>query len=155
MTDTDILSFAKLPNLRCFAISDAKVSGSAFASGFRFLEELALSNCPVTDASAAQLARLPALRKLKLSQTPLTEQGIKTLLTNKTLTELSLYDCQLHDESIETLAKLASLKHVELRQMRLSLNGLHKLKTLLPNCELYPDPDALEKLVAESNVQPN
>jgi Leucine-rich repeat (LRR) protein len=79
------------------------------------LEALDLSYCAIDDAGLAAIAKLPALKRLRLRGSAVTAAGLQALASLTRLTELDLGYCPgLDDQSASHLAGLTSLERLEL-----------------------------------------
>uniref|UniRef100_A0A8C3W8X7 Uncharacterized protein n=1 Tax=Catagonus wagneri TaxID=51154 RepID=A0A8C3W8X7_9CETA len=121
------------------------------------LENLAITNCLITESDLTQLSRCPSISQLKgldLSGVTMTDFGPDVLqgLLEKvtaTLQELYLEKCGITDSQLETilpvLSRCSELTSFSMRGNRLSMAIMEKVlgcTTGLPNLcqELYPPP---------------
>jgi internalin A len=91
----------------------------------------------VTDSDMAALAALPALTRLDLSMTRITDRGLLELKTASNLTDLNLYYAELvSDQGIAALKGWRRLKRLNLRGTKITdstlqfLNGITSLEVL-------------------------
>jgi Leucine-rich repeat (LRR) protein len=85
----------------------------------------------VGDTDIADLAKLPALTKLDLSETRLTDRGLLDLKTATNLTELNLYYAELvSDQGIAVVKNLPHLKRLNLRGTKMTDSTLQLLNRL-------------------------
>src|SRR5215471_4538214 len=91
----------------------------------------------VTDSDMAALAALPALARLDLSMTRLSDRGLLELKTAPSLTDINLYYAELiSDQGIAFLKGWKRLKRLNLRGTKITdstlqfLNGLTSLEAL-------------------------
>jgi hypothetical protein len=92
VTDAGLAHVGKLKSLEELSLARTRVTGSGFDPLARLprLKHVALSESPVTDESLAKLVTLK-LEHVGLSVTPVTDAGVKTLSTIPTLTYLALH----------------------------------------------------------------
>lgn len=85
----------------------------------------------VTDSDIAELAKLPALTKLDLSETRITDRGLLDLKTASNLTDLNLYYAELvSDQGIAVVKSLPHLKRLNLRGTKITDSTLQLLNHL-------------------------
>jgi Leucine-rich repeat (LRR) protein len=91
----------------------------------------------VTDSDMTVLAGLPALTRLDLSMTRITDRGLLELKTASNITDLNLYYCELvSDQGLAVLKGWQKLKRLNLRGTKItdstvqSLNRLTSLEAL-------------------------
>jgi Leucine-rich repeat (LRR) protein len=85
----------------------------------------------VTDSDLAEVAKLPALTKLDLSMTRITDRGLLDLKTATNLTDLNLYYAELvSDQGIAVVKTLPRLKRLNLRGTKITDSTLQLLNRL-------------------------
>jgi internalin A len=85
----------------------------------------------VTDSDIAELAKLPALTKLDLSETRITDRGLLDLKIATNLTEINLYYAELvSDQGIAVVKSLPRLKRLNLRGTKITDSTLQLLTRL-------------------------
>ena len=85
----------------------------------------------VGDSDVAELAKLPGLTKLDLSETRLTDRGLLDLKTATNLTDLNLYYAELvSDQGIAVVKNLPHLKRLNLRGTKITDSTLQLLNRL-------------------------
>jgi len=85
----------------------------------------------VGDSDIAELAKLPGLTKLDLSETRLTDRGLLDLKTATNLTDLNLYYAELvSDQGIAVVKNLPRLKRLNLRGTKITDSTLQLLNRL-------------------------
>jgi Leucine-rich repeat (LRR) protein len=85
----------------------------------------------VTDSDLAELAKLPALTKLDLSMTRITDRGLIELKAASNLTEINLYYAELvSDQGIAVVKSLPHLKRLNLRGTKMTDSTLQLLNHL-------------------------
>src|SRR5262249_51236375 len=88
----------------------------AHLAALPLLDTLLLDYVPVDDAGAAELAKLPSLRRLDLGfSSALTDQGVRELASMSGLRSLSLRGCgQLTAHGLAELGRLRELEMLDL-----------------------------------------
>jgi Leucine-rich repeat (LRR) protein len=85
----------------------------------------------VTDSDIAELAKLPALATLDLSETRITDRGLLDLKTAVNLTDLNLYYAELvSDQGIAVVKTLPHLKRLNLRGTKITDSTLQLINRL-------------------------
>src|SRR5580700_908146 len=85
----------------------------------------------VTDSDITALAALPALTKLDLSMTRITDRGLLELKTASTITDLNLYYAELvSDQGLAVLKGWQRLKRLNLRGTKITDSTLQSLNRL-------------------------
>jgi Leucine-rich repeat (LRR) protein len=85
----------------------------------------------VTDSDITELAKLPALAKLDLSMTRITDRGLLELKAASNLTEINLYYAELvSDQGIAVVKSLPRLKRLNLRGTKITDSTLQLLNHL-------------------------
>ena len=85
----------------------------------------------ISDSDIAELAKLPALTRLDLSMTRITDRGLLDLKTASTLTEINLYYAELiSDQGIAVIKSLPRLKRLNLRGTKITDSTLQLLNHL-------------------------
>jgi internalin A len=85
----------------------------------------------LTDSDIGELAKLPALTKLDLSETRITDRGLLDLKTAPNLTEINLYYAELiSDQGIAVVKSLPHLKRLNLRGTKITDSTLQLLNHL-------------------------
>lgn len=97
-----------------------------------WVEDLALPRTAVGDATLALCARMPALRRLDLLGTRITERGLVALAGHTGLERLILVDTALADGAVETLAALPALRRLHLWRAGLGSAALAELRQRRP-----------------------
>ena len=104
------------------------------------LTDLMLANCKqLTDACGSTLARLPKLISLRVDNMGLGDEGVRELSESKSLSSLSLYGTKTTDASVPHLSRIQSLKHLGIGQTALTAEGVKRLTTALPQCFIGSD----------------
>jgi uncharacterized membrane protein/mono/diheme cytochrome c family protein len=97
------------------------------------LVELALQRTGIDDAVLSDVGRLTALKRLRLENNRITDQGVASLGALSKLQYLNLHgNAGITDRSIETLASLGALQRVYLWRTGISPAGAERLRRLRP-----------------------
>jgi hypothetical protein len=102
----------------------------AWVSAFPQLKDLDLSNSLVTDAGMRELRGLRQLRKLSLWGTRITDAGVESLRGLTELEDLDLGGTRISDAGLKSLAGLAKLTSLRLGATKVSDAGLASLLPL-------------------------
>jgi hypothetical protein len=94
------------------------------------LESIDLSNTGITDQGVKFLLQFSKLRSINLSLTGITTSAVTQLLPIYYLTKLSLAYTGIEDEACEVLAQMTNLTHLDLSYTSLSGKGIEKLSVL-------------------------
>lgn len=124
------------PRLRRLWLRDVHLTPEAVRTfdRFRELEDVNLERSTgFGDEALARIAKLPRLRRLALSsRSTATDAGIARLVPLRGLELLSLQGMQLTDDAVPALAEIAP-KRLDVRGTKLTANGVHRLRTALPD----------------------
>ena len=147
LTDDLLKRLTELPKLRELDISgETKLTAEGLVrfADFPVLEDVSISGSANLDAGIAdeivkQIFRLKSLRTLRLSETGVTDIGIRTLKDSR-LTSLSLYqEGRITDETLAVIVTMNRLKHLSLTSyvgteklgwMRFSPAGMNQLSSM-------------------------
>ena len=141
-TGAGLTHLAALPNLEKFACGGSSFTdaGMEACGNLTRLTDLRIWHTPATDAGVAHLAKLSALRNLKLGaqwSPRITDAALPHLAAIKTLESLSLDETRLTWEGgLRHLKALPNLKKLELDQVELSEVDLAKVKAELPGVQV-------------------
>ena len=172
LTDELLQRLTTLPKLREMDISgETKLTadGLVHFADFAVLEQLSISGSTNLEAGVAdeivkQIVRVKSLRTLRLSETGVTDVGIRMLIDSR-LTSLSLYqEGRITDDSLSVIVTMNRLKHLSLTSyvgteklgwMRFSpaaMNQLSSMKNLesltIPGLPASVDLSGFSRLVA-------
>jgi|GEM_PF-3087527 len=147
ISDAGLAHVGAIRPLRDLTIRPGRVTdrGVAALSGLDQLRELnfhsGVKGSHVTDAAAAHLAGLPALRRLVLGSTEIGDGGLEALAGAKSLEWLLLYGNRVTSEGLRHLARLPALTRLELSGIRGPGGGLSHLSSLkgLTILKIYGD----------------
>ncbi len=147
LTDDLLKRLTELPKLQELDISgETKLTAAGLVhfADFPVLENVSISGSANLDAGIAdeivkQIFRLKSLRTLRLSETGVTDIGIRTLKDSR-LTSLSLYqEGRITDETLAVIVTMNRLKHLSLTSyvgteklgwMRFSPAGMNQLSSM-------------------------
>ena len=82
-------------------------------------------------------ADLESVRSLDLSDTKITDAGLKELAKLQELRKLFLSNTKITDEGLKEMAKLQKLKFLHLIETKITDADVTKLKKALPNCNIF------------------
>ena len=97
---------------------------------------LYLSNTQITDAGLKEVAQLQQLAGLYLRNTQITDAGLKEVAKLQKLDFIDLSETQITDEGLTELAKLQQLEKLGLEGTQVTDTGVTELKKALPNCTI-------------------
>lgn len=146
-------------NLQCSLVTDEGLSHLQHVPG---LEELSLHGCKnITDACLVHVGRLQQLRSLDLAATKIGDSGLAHLRNLSNLERLELYHylkitnaglahlagmnkltylrlsfTKIGDRGLLHLEKLCVLKDIVLGRTKVTENGIARLRTALPGCNV-------------------
>jgi hypothetical protein len=111
-----VATLTTLHELRLRLRSELQPRWLAHVAALPQLETLLLDYVPIDDAGAAELAKLPSLRRLDLGFSPaLTDQGVREIASMAGLRSLSLRGCgQLTAKGLAELGRLQQLEMLDL-----------------------------------------
>lgn len=93
-------------------------------------------DCPSRDEVLDALSGLSDLESLSLRYCEISDEEFRSLRSLSHLEELSLTGCPVTDKSIGQLADMPKLRTLILRWTRISPEGVERLRTELPECEI-------------------
>jgi hypothetical protein len=162
--DETVSAFVSCPNLRHFALINARVTDDGMASlgGATQLKRLTIGSPLVTDAamehvakltnldwlgvwswrisndSLARLQELPDLIGLEIFDTPITNDGLRHVGKLDKLETLRLSGQLFDDSGLKELGELKNLKALDLSgtSIRSDSEGVKVLQKSLPNCKI-------------------
>ncbi|MCH8289836.1 hypothetical protein IH992_01855 [Candidatus Poribacteria bacterium] len=148
ITDTTLMHFADVYKDRSTPlivlrvakneVSDAGIEHLLDSVPKEQIEELDFHCTNTTDRTLTHLEGMSNLRILDLGWLPLTDEGIKPLMSLPKLEELYINDTHITDRCIPNLATLKSLRYLCLKQKRTRISnaGVEKLRNALPPCQI-------------------
>lgn len=104
------------------------------------LEQLDLTQCPITDNGLQQLPSLTDLQVLILNGTQMSNASLPAISELKKLSELYLGDTAIDDAAVEQLQKMQQLDRLFIKGTKISEDGVNRLLQALPsNCQVIHD----------------
>ena len=100
------------------------------------LVDVNLGSTSVTDAGAANLSKMPKLKKLWLNGTQITDNGLEAVKGLNELEYLNLYGTEITDEGLKKLASLKNLKKLYLWQTKVTPGAAEEFKKSVPECDV-------------------
>lgn len=100
--------------------------------------KLSLAGNPISDSGLAQLKHPEQVQSLDLSNTQITDEGLKPFLGSSGLTELYLDGTPVTDAGLKQLATLENLAMLSVANSQVTNAGTSELLRALPNCRLLP-----------------
>ena len=97
---------------------------------------LDLSNTKITEEGLKELAKLQNLTKIALRRTKITDEGLKEVAKLQNLIELDLQMTKITDAGLKEVAKLQKLKFIILSGTEITKSSAAELKKALPNCRI-------------------
>ncbi|TWT83615.1 Leucine Rich repeats (2 copies) [Planctomycetes bacterium CA13] len=173
INDEAIRAITSIPTLKILAIADSAIGADALRSLTeestlaRRIEAFTVERCPnIDDEALVQLEKFPNLRRLTITDVPVTGKFLASLPTLDQLTLLSLNLTFLDDTAFETISKCKELERLEIAQSFLTEDAiaeiakLPRLKTLnvsdcgLDDAMLQPlrNSASIEKLITGENA---
>jgi hypothetical protein len=97
-----------------------------------------LSNTKVTDAGLKHIKELNQLIVLSLGNTQVTDAGLKELKGLKQLLLLDLEETKITDTGLKELKELKTLTWLNLHGTKVTDAGIKELQEALPTCKILP-----------------
>jgi hypothetical protein len=120
--------------------------------GMVFLQAINLDHSQVTGSCLPILASLPALTKLSLRYTPLSDTGAAQLGRLQRLHSLYLTGTPLTDAAVADLADMRRLNEIYIRWSDITDSGALRLEQSLPMCAVYFDAASEQRGLAPKTV---
>jgi hypothetical protein len=142
-SDDDLKVLSKLPALENLDLTNAPITGAGLAHlrGLRNLQHLGLWNTKVDDAGLEHLARLTKLQSLVLDGTRVTDAGLEYLAGLTDLEGwLDLSGTGVTDVGLKHLEKLTKLRNLNLRKTAVTWAGAAKLRESLKEADISVGP---------------
>jgi hypothetical protein len=83
---------------------------------FRHLEELSVTDCPITDRGLAYVVRLRELKTLGLAGTKVTDEGLRAIAGMQSIEMLVLSRTAVTDDGLRYIANMPNLRSLSLRR---------------------------------------
>jgi hypothetical protein len=139
LRDEELRHVGRLTGLRRLWLSDAWAitdTGIAHLAGLVHLEDLDLTETAVTDRGLRSLGALANLRRLILWGTRVGDIGAEHLGNLNHLEELDLRHTAISDRSIANLAALKGLAELDIAGTGITPQGVEALQGALPHCTI-------------------
>jgi hypothetical protein len=139
ITSRGLKDLAPLTKLQILTLEAASIDdeGMAVLASFPELRELDVSQTQVTDEGVRHLAGLGRLEVLNLADLPgITSRSARVLATMKSLRELTLINTGIDDTVVMWLSRLDGLRALELLDCNVTSDGLDILRRKLPRCRI-------------------
>ena len=133
ITDKSFVAIGAMRNLKKLVLADCRnFSGSGFSQLKRCvnLAELYLENCKIENESTGHLPGIFGLKKLVLTNNPITDECLKGIAGCRNLNILSLSNCKIEGDGIEDLGDCSNLTELALKNCPISdehAEGLSRL----------------------------
>ncbi len=105
------------------------------------IADLAFDGSGFNDANAQQLSGLPKLTRLNLKDTAITDAGLAALPDMPRIEWLNLFGTEISDAGIDALKRYGTLKKLYVTGTAITEQGVARLRTALPETEVYSDFD--------------
>jgi len=129
--EKDVRAISALKEIREVGLHDKTVTDATIADlGNAQLRRLDLSRTEITDEGLRRLASMEGLEYLDVSDTKITDSGLDVLTRMSRLTELRLRSTQITDRGIKMLAKCTNLEYLDLLETKVTYEGLPQLASL-------------------------
>ncbi|OWK36596.1 Serine/threonine protein kinase PrkC, regulator of stationary phase [Fimbriiglobus ruber] len=141
-TVAEVESVAQSKTIKSLNLGNAELGDDHLAAlkPLKSLRALAISRAAITGKGLAHLADLPRLEALALEYTLVGNDHLVAVAKLPALRILNLMRTGLTDAAVPHLSKLINLTKLELDDTKISAAGLRTLKTVLPNCQITPEP---------------
>lgn len=100
------------------------------------LGSLNLREARITDESLVHIEKLHSLQDLNLSSTKISDVGLKRLSSLKGLQVLDLRGTNITNDGVAALTKLRSLRNLDVGETKITFMGAQALKKALPETDL-------------------
>jgi len=97
------------------------------------LQALFLYN--IDDCALVHLAHFSGLQELYLSNTRVSDEGLRLLNGLKGLIRLNIYQTKISDAGLSSLTKLTGLKWLTCSGTGITEEGLHSFRQAMPGCK--------------------
>lgn len=138
VTDDGLRRLRRLAKLFAVSLDYNKVRGTGFTPFGRLdrVEYFGCGDSPFDDAGAKQLARMPKLKKITLSNTEVTDRGMSHLSGLKHLEELYLDGTKVSDKSRNVLRSMHKLRYLNVGRSFVTKKGRDEMALALPACSI-------------------
>jgi hypothetical protein len=153
----DLSSLPPLPRLESLTLDDTEVDDSQMPSVARFpaLDRLNLNHTGVTDVGLVALQGAKgSLRGLFLTGTKVTDAAAPALLKLEHLAGLSLADTKITDATLDQLSGLNGLRALDVSQTAVTDEGIARLRKALPRLKVTNKAGAARANPASPPINP-
>jgi Leucine-rich repeat (LRR) protein len=138
--DTMIQDLSRMKELRTLDLFGSAISDRGLKALGKLpnekLENLRLARNKITDAGLAELAAIPNLQVLDLSDNGITDAGVKHLARLGRLKKLYLSNTGVEDAGLKYLGGLKKLEYLDLSATTVTDTGIMWLRTTFPKLEI-------------------
>ena len=117
-----------------------KPDGQLTVGDLKKVTRLNVSDTIITDAGLKEVAKLQNLEVLRLGDTQITDKGLKDVAMLQKLTGLGLMHTKITDAGLKDVAKLQKLKTLSLIRTKVTRTGVAELQKALPKCNIHSNP---------------
>jgi serine/threonine protein kinase/Leucine-rich repeat (LRR) protein len=151
VNDDGLKTLGGIPSLRLLILGDNPITdrGLAELHNLTALEVLNIGGQGITAEGMTFIAKLPSLVTLTLRAAQVDSLGLSRLKEVATLESLTLEGEPFSDSCVDGLADLRSLRKLILVETKISAEGLSKLQSALPNCQVTPADANPDRALAE------
>lgn len=141
ISDAGLGSLGRMPALSLISLNATRIRGHGLQE-LSMLEGLNiyLEDCRVSDEGAAlSLPRMTRMRRLSLSRTDVTDEGLESVGACQRLEDLRLSDTGITDATLELLADLPELQVLYVERTGVTADGIAQLKAVKDDLLVYSD----------------
>jgi hypothetical protein len=124
-------------------VTDKDIGSLRLSRCLNCIECLNLSDTNLTDDGLKIISTLPRLYWLQLRNTQVTENGLNALSGAPSLEMLEISGTSIDDQAIPILASFRKLKHLLILRTRITDDGLQKLRESMPDCKIYESSESI------------
>jgi hypothetical protein len=138
MNDEDMVALKGLDRLEVISLSGPRLYGAGLVNiqDLPAVKDLRLDDSPLRDENLKFLGRAKALEWLSLYQTPIDGRGLRFLAALPSLERLLLGGTHVRDEALMTLVPLAALRSIDLTGTRVTDAGVERFHRARPDVEI-------------------
>lgn len=136
---TTVPALVAAKNLNTLTLSNCPLSDLSGWSALKKLPKLTslyLTNSGVTDDGLKELGQLSQLTSLALDDTPITDAGLSELVRLKGLTSLRVKNTKITAKAAPVLAQMKQLTYLCVSEKQFGKAGAEDLKNALPKCDV-------------------
>jgi hypothetical protein len=139
MTHVAVVGLSPIVNADTYKMHVPKCSNDdlSIVAKLPRLRSLGLSNTPITDQGIANLSKATRLESIWLHGTSITDRSLEYLARHRQLKNMSLHGTKITDDGLPALYSMHQLETVSLSDRGgVTLKGVHALKAALPRCKI-------------------